>query len=67
VQIYLLQHEEWQSVLERKLLFVLLLRQQNLEILVLFGLYLFALYALRVSPVPGAKQHAGYSAMSVTR
>jgi hypothetical protein len=67
VQMYLLQHAEWQSVLDRKLLFVLLLRQQNLEILALFGLYLFALYSLRVSPVPAAKAHAGYSTVSLTR
>jgi hypothetical protein len=65
VQLYLLQHAQWQNVLERKLLFVLLLRQQNLEILALFGLYLFALFALRI-PAPAVKQHAGYSAMSVT-
>jgi hypothetical protein len=67
VQMYLLQHAQWQSVLDRKLLFVLLLRQQNLELLLLFGLYLFALFALRVSPVPAAKPHAGYAAVSLTR
>ena len=66
VQMYLLQHAQWQSVLDRKLLFVLLLRQQNLALLLLFGLYLFALFALRISPVPAEKPHAGYAAVSLT-
>jgi hypothetical protein len=61
VQMYLLQHALWQNVLQHKLLFVLLLRSQNLELLALFGLYLFALFALRFSTAPTAKAHAGYS------
>jgi hypothetical protein len=43
VQIFLLQHSLWQGVVENKLLLILLLRQQNLELLILFFLYLFAI------------------------
>ncbi len=49
-QIYLLQHAKWQMLLQHKVLFVLLLRQQNLELLALFGLYLFALFSFRFAP-----------------
>ncbi len=31
LEIFLIQHDEWKSVLQNKLLFLLLLRQQNLE------------------------------------
>ncbi len=47
VQNYLLQHGEWQNILANKFLFILLLRQQNLELLVLFSLYLVAIFSLR--------------------
>jgi hypothetical protein len=49
VQVFLLQHALWQSVVENKLLLILLLRQQNLELLILFFLYLFAIRSLRFS------------------
>jgi Glycosyltransferase family 87 len=43
VQIFLLQHAKWQTVFANKFLFILLLRQQNLELLILFCLYLIGL------------------------
>jgi hypothetical protein len=43
VQVFLVRRAEWQSVLQHKLLFTLLLRQQNWELLLLFGLYLSAI------------------------
>ena len=49
VQIFLLQQGKWQSVLANKFLFVLLLRHQNLLMLVLFLLYLAAIFSLRPS------------------
>jgi hypothetical protein len=49
LQIFLIQHDEWKSVLQNKLLFILLLRQQNLELLILFGLYLLATFSIRFS------------------
>ena len=49
VQTYLLQHGQWQSILANKFLFILLLRQQNLELLLLFSLYLVAMFSLRFS------------------
>ncbi len=52
VQAFLLQHAEWQSVLQNKFLFTLLLRQQNLELLMLFWLYLFAIVSIRSSGAP---------------
>jgi hypothetical protein len=49
VQDYLLQHAQFESILKNKFLFVLLLRQQNLELLVLFCLYLVAIGSIRFS------------------
>jgi Glycosyltransferase family 87 len=49
VQIYLLQHSQWQDVLTHKFLFILLLRQQNLELLILFCLYLVAISSIHFS------------------
>jgi hypothetical protein len=43
VQVFLVRQAAWQGVLQHKLLFTLLLRQQNLELLLLFGLYLTAM------------------------
>jgi hypothetical protein len=48
----LLEHGEWQSLLQNKFLLILLLRQQNLELLVLFWLYLFAIVSVRSSSAP---------------
>jgi Glycosyltransferase family 87 len=52
VQVYLLQHQQWQSVQQNKFLLILLLRQQNLELLVLFCLYLVAMIRISSSSVP---------------
>jgi hypothetical protein len=52
VHVFLLQHALWQSVVENKLLLILLLRQQNLELLILFFLYLFAIRTARSSSAP---------------
>ena len=52
VQVILLQHGAWQTVLQNKFLFILLLRQQNLELLMLFFLYLFAIVSTRSSSAP---------------
>jgi hypothetical protein len=49
IQIFLLQHTKWQNVLANKFLFILLLRQQNLELLILFCLYLVAMFSIRFS------------------
>jgi hypothetical protein len=49
LQIYLIQHADWERILLHKFLFVLLLRQQNLELLILFILYLVAILGIRSS------------------
>jgi hypothetical protein len=49
VQMFLLQQGKWQSVLANKFLFVLLLRHQNLLMLILFLVYLAAIFSLRLS------------------
>lgn len=54
------QHAQWQSILQNKLLFILLLRQQKQELLILFFLYLFAMLSLRFSNPPAAESHAAY-------
>ena len=56
VQTYLLQHGQWQNILANKFLFILLLRQQNLELLLLFSLYLVAIFSLR-SAAPMDRDH----------
>jgi hypothetical protein len=52
VRVFLLQRAQWQSVLHNKSLFILLLRQQNLELLLLFWLYLIAIVSIRSSGAP---------------
>ncbi|MGP8270687.1 MAG: glycosyltransferase 87 family protein [Terracidiphilus sp.] len=52
VQQYLLHHSMWQSILQNKFLFILLLRQQNLELLLLFCLYMFAIFTIRFPSSP---------------
>lgn len=47
IQVALLQRGQWQSMLDKKLLFLLLLRQQTLELLILFGLYVVAIVFFR--------------------
>jgi hypothetical protein len=49
VQTILLQQAKWQNLLPNKFLFILLLRQQNLALLILFCLYLFAIFSVRIS------------------
>jgi hypothetical protein len=51
LQVFLIHHAEWEKVVRHKLLFILLLRQQNLELLILFGLYLVAIFGIRFSRV----------------
>jgi hypothetical protein len=62
LQIFLLQHARWQSVLQNKLLFILLLRQQNLELLILFCLYLFAILSIRFTSPPAIESDLAYPA-----
>ena len=50
VQMFLLQQGKWQSVLAHKFLFILLLRHQNLLMLLLFLLYLAAISLCFSSP-----------------
>lgn len=52
VQVFIEHHEMWQSILQNKLLFVLLLRQQNLELLILFCLYMVAIFSIRFAGAP---------------
>ncbi len=52
VQVFLLNHAMWQSVLQNKILFILLLRQQNLELPILFCLYMVAIYSIRFPDAP---------------
>ncbi len=47
VQVFLLQHAGWEKLQQRKLLFILLLRQQILEMLALFFIYLFVIFSRR--------------------
>jgi Glycosyltransferase family 87 len=57
VQMFLLQQAKWQSVLANKFLFILLLRQQNLELLLLFCLYLAAIFSTRFSSAAAIEAH----------
>jgi hypothetical protein len=47
VQAFLLAHAQWQNVLHRKIWFIFLLRQQNLELLLLYCLYVLAMFSIR--------------------
>jgi hypothetical protein len=60
VQVFLLQHGQWQSVVQNKFLLIVLLRQQNLELLMLFFLYLLAIISTRASRVPAMESSAAY-------
>jgi hypothetical protein len=57
VQMFLLQQAKWQSVLANKFLFILLLRQQNLELVLLFCLYLTAIFSIRFSSAASMEAH----------
>jgi hypothetical protein len=61
VQMFLIGHAKWENVLQHKLLFTLLLRQQNLELLILFGLYLAAMLPLKSGDRQSSLQQATYS------
>jgi hypothetical protein len=52
VQFILLQHAMWQSIVQNKFLFILLLREQNLELPILFCLYIAAICRIRFPGVP---------------
>jgi hypothetical protein len=60
VQVFLLQHSEWQSVLQNKFLLILLLRQQNVELLMLFCLYSIAIVSIRASSAPAVESCPAY-------
>jgi hypothetical protein len=61
VQLFLVGRGEWQNILQHKLLFILLLRQQNLELLLLFGLYLVAILQLKNGDTRSSQRPAPYS------
>jgi hypothetical protein len=67
IQVFLLQDAKWQNVLANKFLFILLLRQQNLEMLILFCLYLVAMYSIRFSSIAEAGYPVLEPAVSVPR
>jgi glycosyl transferase family 87 len=60
VQFFLLQHAQWQSVLQNKFLLILLLRQQNVELLMLFCLYSIAIVSIRASSAPAVESCPAY-------
>jgi hypothetical protein len=62
VQTFLLQHGKWQNILQNKFLFILLLRQQNLELLILFSLYLFAILTIRFTSPSAIESGLAYKA-----
>ncbi|MGP8270688.1 MAG: glycosyltransferase family 87 protein [Terracidiphilus sp.] len=64
VQMFFQHHPtfnaEWEIILQNKLLFVLLLRQQNLALPILFCLYIVAIFSIRFPSAPAlefAAQH----------
>ena len=61
VQKFLLNHQMFQNILSHKFLFVLLLRQQNLELPLLFCLYMFAIFTIRFPSVPSMAFPARHS------
>ena len=52
VQMFLQHQAMWQSVLQNKFLFILLLRQQNLELPILFCLYMVAIFSICFPTAP---------------
>jgi hypothetical protein len=52
VQYFVIQRGAWQTIMHHKFLFILLLRQQNIELIILFGLYLMAILGARGAKVP---------------
>lgn len=61
VQRFLVNHQMFQSILSHKFLFVLLLRQQNLELPLLFCLYMFAILTICFPSVPPMALSARHS------
>lgn len=60
LQPALLHHVAWQSALRSKMFFIVVLRQQNLELLILFCLYVGAIFSIRFSAVPAIQSQATY-------
>ncbi len=60
VQVFLWQHAQWQRVVQNKILLILLLRQQNLELLTLFCLYLVAIVSIPSSTAPAMEPYPAY-------
>ena len=58
VQVFLLHHAQWQTVVQNKFLLILLLRQQNLELLILFCLYLGVIVSTRSPRSAAAESYA---------
>jgi hypothetical protein len=67
IQIFLLQQAKWQNILANKFLFIVLLRQQNLEMLILFCLYLVAMHSMRFSGAEEAEYPKLQPAVSLNR
>ena len=53
-QLFLLHHALLQSIAQNKLLFILLLRQQKLELPILFCLYLVSIFCIHFPSAPGS-------------
>jgi len=64
VQMFLQHQSMWQNVLQNKFLFILLLRQQNLELLLLFGLYLVAFASFRIPSTQTSDSSARHARFS---
>jgi hypothetical protein len=45
-------HAAWHSILQNKVFFILLLRQQNLELPMIFCLYMIAIYSIQFPSAP---------------
>jgi Glycosyltransferase family 87 len=52
LQAYFDVHPIWQSILQNKILFILILRQQNLELPIIFCLYIVAIFSMRFPSAP---------------
>ncbi len=65
VQMFLQRHAMWQNILHNKLLTILLLRQQNLELPLLFGLYMVAIFSIPVTSAPRLEPSPGAIRMAI--
>jgi hypothetical protein len=57
LQMNFLERGEWQNVVANKFLLIVLLRQQNLEILLLYSLYVVAIFSLRPAERMAQRTH----------